>query len=170
MNYLAIDVGGTFTKYAMMNQNCDFLEKGKIPTVTASFKSFIQSLVNLYERYASQVKGIALSMPGLIDSASGFMYTGGFIDCISNINIIDTLHHYCPVPITVGNDAKCAALAEIWKGSLQDCQNAVVMVIGTGVGGAVIQNRHVVNGHHFMAGEFSYRLDIFVYYIPGDPK
>lgn len=158
MNYLVIDVGGTFTKYALMNEDCEFLDKGRIPTVQAPLGDFIQSFTGIYDRYASQISGIALSMPGLIDPDSSFMYTGGSISCISNLNIIDILHQHCPVQITVGNDAKCAALAEIWKGSLQDCQNAIVMVIGTGVGGAIIQNRQVVNGRHFMAGELSYTM------------
>lgn len=156
MTYLAIDVGGTFIKYALMNEQCEFIEKGKIPTIQEPLDAFIDSLASIYRTYSDQIAGIALSMPGLIDSPKGFMYTGGFISCISNLNIIDTLQQQCPVPITVGNDAKCAALAELWQGSLQDCNNAITLVVGTGVGGAVIQNRRVLNGSHFMAGEFSY--------------
>lgn len=156
MNYLVIDVGGTFIKYALMDEECEILEKGKIPTIQEPLDDFVNCIVQIYKKYETKIDGIALSMPGLIDSQNGFMYTGGYIKCISNLNIVDLLHQYCPVKITVGNDAKCAALAEIWRGSLQDCNNAIVMVLGTGIGGAVIQNKQVVNGAHFMAGEFSY--------------
>lgn len=158
MTYLVIDVGGTFIKYALMNEHCEFIEKGKIPTILEPLDAFVESLVTLYQMYSSQISGIALSMPGLINSQKGFMYTGGSITCISNINIVDILQKQCPVPVTVGNDAKCAALAELWQGALQNCNNAITMVVGTGIGGAIIQNRKIMNGSHFMAGEFSYVL------------
>lgn len=158
MTYLTIDVGGTFTKYALMNEKCDLLDRGKISTIHAPLKDFIDSLVGIYEKYASEIAGIALSMPGVIDSAKGFMYTGGHIKCISNINIVELLGQRCSVPVTVGNDAKCAALAELWQGALKDCNNAITLVIGTGIGGAVIHDRRVISGAHFMAGEFSYTM------------
>lgn len=80
------------------------------------------------------------------------MYTGGSLFCISNVNIVEILEQRVGIPVTVENDAKCAALAEIWQGSLKECQNAVVVVCGTAVGGAVICNREIVSGKNFMAG------------------
>lgn len=156
MRYLAIDVGGTFTKYAVITEECLILEKDKIPTVTEPLEEFIASLVNIYEKYKGQVDGIALSMAGIIDSETGFMYTGGNLTCITNLNIVEMLKRRCGVHVTVENDAKCAALAEVWKGSLMDCNDAVVVVCGTGVGGAVIHDRKVLKGVHNMTGEFSY--------------
>ncbi|MDD3361556.1 MAG: ROK family protein [Hespellia sp.] len=158
MSYLVIDVGGTYTKYAVMTKECEFLEKGKIPSVRAPLEAFIESIVDIFEMYREQAEGIALSMPGIIDGKNGFMYTGGMIECISNINIVELLTKRCHVPVTVENDAKCAGMAEVWRGALKECKNAVVMVIGTGVGGAVIQNRKILYGKHFMAGEFSYYM------------
>lgn len=160
MNYLAIDVGGTFTKYAVVTENCEILYKDKHPTQADSLEEFIRSLAEIYEKCASdcEIEGIGLSMPGLIDSQSGFMYTGGFIPCINNLNIVEIMESRCHIPVTVENDAKCAALAELWDGSLKDCRNAVVIICGTGVGGAVIQNREILDGSHCVAGEFSYMM------------
>ena len=158
MNYLAIDVGGTFIKYAVITENCSILEKDKTPTKQDSLEIFIQSLTDICDRIKGQyeIEGIALSMPGIIDSKKGFMYTGGSLFCISNVNIVEILEKKVGIPVTVENDAKCAALAEIWQGSLKDCQNAIVVVCGTAVGGAVIVNREIVSGKNFMAGEFNY--------------
>lgn len=160
MNYLAIDVGGTYTKYAIISEECKILKKGKRPTILDPLEEFMDSLVQIYKeiREEFEISGIALSMPGMIDSKQGFMYTGGSLRCISNLNIVEVLEAKCNIPVTVENDAKCAAFAELWQGSLKDCQNAVVLVCGTGVGGAVIRNREVINGEHFQAGEFSYVL------------
>lgn len=156
MNYLAIDVGGTFTKYAVITDECLILVKDKRPTVVEPLDAFITSLVNIYEEYRGRVDGIALSMAGIIDSETGFMYTGGNLTCITNLNIVEVLENRCGVHVTVENDAKCAALAEVWKGALMDVNDAVVVVCGTGVGGAVIHERKVMKGIHNMTGEFSY--------------
>lgn len=156
MNYLAIDVGGTFTKYAVISEDCQIIEKDKSPTVTEPLKDFIESLVLIYKKYRDKVDGIALSMAGIIDSETGFMYTGGNLTCITNLNIVEVLEKRCGVHVTVENDAKCAALAEVWKGALMDCSDAVVVVCGTGIGGAVIHDRKVLKGIHNMTGEFSY--------------
>lgn len=158
MKYLAIDAGGTFTKYAVITEECRIVEKGRTPAIVEPLEDFITSLVNIYNRYKGQVDGIALSMAGIIDSETGFMYTGGNLTCITNLNIVEILESRCGVHVTVENDAKCAALAEVWKGSLMDCHDAVVVVCGTGVGGAVIHDRKVLKGIHNMAGEFSYTL------------
>lgn len=160
MNYLAIDVGGTFVKYSVITEECLLLMKGKVPTRKDSLDEFLETLFGLYDNLSAEyeIKGIGLSMPGLIDSKKGFMYTGGFVECISNLNIVEVMEKRCGVPVTVENDAKCAALAELWKGSLQECNDAVVLVCGTGVGGAVIHNREVLSGSQFVAGEFSFML------------
>lgn len=158
MNYLAIDVGGTFIKYAVITEECDIKEKSKIPTPQEGLEEFLQALTGIYQMISEtcKVEGIALSIPGIIDSKKGFMYTGGSLEYINNLNMVETLQNRTGVPVTVENDAKCAAIAEIWKGALEDCENAVVIVCGTAVGGAVIRNREVVSGKNFMAGEFSY--------------
>lgn len=158
MEYLVIDVGGTNTKYAIMTADCQFVEKGRFKTVTAPLDAFLDSLCSLYRRYSRRITGIALSMPGILDSESGYMVTGGMITCISKQNIVDLLARDCAVPVSVENDARCAALAELWKGALVHCQDAVVLVCGSGIGGAVIRKRELVRGSHNLAGEFSFHL------------
>lgn len=156
MKYLAIDVGGTFTKYALMDEDCQFYEKDKVPTEKDSLEKFVDMLTAIYEKFSEEIEGIAICAPGMIDSEKGFMYNGGSLFCIKNINIVEILKNRCNVPVTVENDAKCAALAEVWKGSLSDCSNSMAVIIGTAVGGAVIVDKKVLKGKNFMAGEFGY--------------
>ena len=156
MKYLAIDVGGTYTKYAVMDENSEFYEKDKVPTATGSLEEFVEMLAAVYEEHKDTVSGIAVSSPGVIDSECGFLYNGGSIFCLKNINLVEILEKRCGVPVTVENDAKCAALAEVWKGVLSDCRDALALIIGTAVGGAVICDRKILRGKNFMAGEFSY--------------
>lgn len=158
MKYLAIDIGGTFAKYAIMDEECNFYEKGRTPTRKDSLEDFIDMIKEIFEQFKDQISGIGISTAGMVDSENGFMFNGGSLTCITNINLVEILEKRCQVPVTVENDAKCAALAEIWKGSLSDCKNAIAVICGTAVGGAVIVDRKVLRGKNFMAGEFSYIL------------
>ena len=127
MKYLVIDIGGTYTKYAVMDEECTFYIKDRIPTVCDTLEHFTDMLAGLYqenenicEEDGDHIQGIALSSAGVIDSETGFMYNGGSLFCIKNINIVELLEKQCGVPVTVENDAKCAALAELWRGSTVD--------------------------------------------------
>mgnify|MGYP005774775239 FL=1 len=154
MNILVIDVGGTFIKYAWMDENAQILDKGKVSTPLDCLDSFLDVIETLWN--LKKADGIALSMPGMIDGERGFMYTGGALEYIQKLEMVSILRKHFPVPISLQNDAKCAALAEVWKGNLSDCENGVVLVCGTGIGGAIVYNREVIRGEHFMAGEFSF--------------
>ena len=158
MKYLVIDVGGTFTKYAVMDEQCNIYKKDKTPTIQDSEEHFLDMLVRLYRENSTDIGGIALSSAGVIDSDAGYMYTSGSLRCVSNLAVAERLGELCNIPVTVENDAKSAALAEVWKGALSDCRNGIVVIIGTAVGGAVIYDRKVVRGRNCMAGEFSYVL------------
>ncbi|MGN0367161.1 MAG: ROK family protein [Wujia sp.] len=160
--YLIFDVGGTFIKYAWMSEEAEIKEKGKIPTgdhETTTVESFIDSLVSIYTQYKEKGKidGIALSLPGLIDGDNGYIRNGGALKYLKNVEFVKLLRERCDnVNITIENDANCAALAEVWKGNAKDCKNAVLVILGTGIGGAVVIDRHVYHGNHLSAGEFSF--------------
>lgn len=158
MEYLAIDVGGTFIKFARMRENGEIIKKEKIRSIYDTQEHFFDCIQQIWEKFGSGVNGVAISIPGLIDTERGFMYTGGYLQCLKNTPLVQKLENRYHVPVTIGNDAKCAALAEVWKGALSDVQDGMVVVIGTGIGGAVIHNHEILNGAHFLAGEFSYMM------------
>ncbi|GKU26473.1 ROK family protein [Clostridium folliculivorans] len=156
MEFLVLDVGGSSIKYAVMNEKAEFFEKGKVPTPVDKIENFINSVGEIYDIYKHRVKGIAMSMPGRIDSDRGYLYTGGSLEYNTNKEIVALLQKRCPVPITVENDGKCAALAEAWLGSLKDCEDGIVVILGTGVGGGIIKDKKLHKGKNFIAGEFSF--------------
>lgn len=159
MKYLAIDIGGTFIKYALMDKTTDILEKGQIKTPLKkhhTILNLIDIIDNLSKQYATQLKGIAISMPGVLNNVTGESYTGGAIRYLVGNNLVKHLEVRTGLPVTVENDRKSAALAEYWKGSLKDCKNAAVVILGTGVGGGLIINGELYSGNQFAAGEFSY--------------
>jgi len=60
------------------------------------------------------------------------------------------------IPVKVGNDANVAALGEIWMGTAKGCRSAVMVTLGTGVGGGVIVNGSVIDGAHGAGGEIGH--------------
>ena len=157
MNYLAIDIGGTFIKYAVITESAEIISKGKKPTDTENLDVFLDTLEEIYrENEESNPAGVAISMAGVLDVDSGYAYNGGGVRCIQDLEIVNILEERLKVPVTIENDAKAAALAEVWKGNLSDVRDGIVIVIGTAIGGAVIIDRKVLRGKNLMAGEFSY--------------
>lgn len=155
MKVLVLDVGGTFIKYAVMNENVEIIEKGKVPTPLDTIENFLAVIGELFDKYKNEIEGIAMSLPGRMDSDKGYLYSGGALQYNYGKNIVEILQKRCPVPITIENDGKCAALAEAWIGNLKDCDDGIVVILGTGIGGGIIKDKKLHKGKHFMAGEFS---------------
>lgn len=154
--YLVLDIGGSSIKYALIQENRTILKKAQKKTPLDTLPHFIETIGELYDRYAESIAGIAISMPGSIDPKRGYSYHGGALPYLNNVETRQLLMERCPLPITIGNDAKCAAMAEIGFGCLKDVDNAITLVLGTGVGGCLIYQREVIMGSHFFAGEFSF--------------
>lgn len=156
MKYLVLDIGGSAIKYALMTKELDFIEKGKIPTPMDNIESFVETVGKIYDKYKGEIEGMAVSMPGVLDSERGYAYSGGSLTYNCDKEIVKILQERCPINITIENDGKCAALAEVWKGSLKNYSDGVVIVLGTGVGGGIIKDRKLHKGKNFFAGEFSF--------------
>jgi len=154
--YLTLDVGGSAIKYALIQEDLTIIEKSSVPTPMDTLENFIETIGTIYDKYQEQIAGIAISMPGIIDPDKGYQYTGGALRYISNLETVKVLKERCPTNITIGNDAKCAANAEIGFGNLQDIQDGAVVILGTGIGGCLIKDHQVHTGKHFSAGEFSF--------------
>ena len=154
--YLTLDVGGSAIKYALLQEDLTILEKSSVPTPMDTLENFIETIGKIYDQFQDQINGMALSMPGIIDPERGYQYTGGALRYIDKLETVEVLKKRCPTNITIGNDAKCAANAEIGFGNLQDIQDGAVVILGTGIGGCLIKDHKVHIGKHFSAGEFSF--------------
>lgn len=160
MNYLVIDFGGTLAKYSVMDGEGAILTGGEQLAPTENKEKFISFVCDLYREVCNEyvISGVAISMPGVIDGDTGFLHTAGSYLALYGMDLTEELKDKIPVPVTVENDGKCGALAEAWKGNLEDCRDGIVLILGTGVAGGIIKDRRVHRGKHFSAGEFSYML------------
>ena len=156
MKLVVFDVGGTEIKYSVMDQDLRIENAGYVPTPMDTLEHFLQTLRDIYLPYKEEVEGIAVSLPGFVDSQKGRINGGGALLYNYGQDVGPQLAALCGCPVHLENDGKAAAMAELWKGSLQGCQNAAVFIIGTGVGGGLIIDGKLVRGPQFTAGEFSF--------------
>ena len=155
--YLVLDIGGTFIKYAIMDENANFVEQGKVPANTMSEEATLKSLADVRDAVADyDYEGVAISMPGRIDTAKGWAYTGGAFTWLHDYPAAEKYGAIFGKPCTIANDGKCAAIAESWSGALADVDSGAVLVLGTGVGGGIVLNRKVWMGVSGGAGELSW--------------
>ncbi len=157
-HYLVLDVGGSSLKYALIDHSYTLSEKGSVPNTYTTNDEFIEAIGQVYDRFADRVAGIAVSTCGELDPATGHMFSGGALRFNAGTNMIERIQSRCSTAVSVENDANCALLAEVHDGSLSDCTNAVAIVIGTGVGGAILINKHIYHGSHFHSGNASFTL------------
>ncbi len=162
MRIFTIDIGGSSIKYALLDENRNKLSEGKIKTPAKWSMSPNESQYTTDDLYnaldsivCKDIDGIAISMPGVIDSQNGIALTGGSLTYIDHEPVEQKLSDKYKVPVWIGNDAKCAGIAEAGYGALQDVDDAIAIILGTGIGGCLIKDKKIHNGKRFSAGEVS---------------
>ncbi|MBQ1827042.1 MAG: ROK family protein, partial [Erysipelotrichaceae bacterium] len=156
MKLLAIDVGGTEIKSALIDQDYTLSDWDSIPTPQDSFEDFLSAIDMIYAKYRGQVEGVAMALPGFIDSEKGLCNSGGALTYNAGKYLGPILEERLGCRVHLENDGKAAAMAELANGSLRGCKNAAVFIIGTGIGGGLIVDGKLVKGKNFTAGELSF--------------
>ncbi|EEK10712.1 ROK family protein [Streptococcus salivarius] len=130
---LAIDIGGTFIKFGLVDDDFSISNQSKEPT-PSSLDNFWITLESIISSFKNGISGIAIACPGEINSKHGFVFKGGLIPYLTAIPLGTRLSKTFQLPVKVINDADAAALAEARYGSLQDIDCGAALVLGTGVG------------------------------------
>lgn len=130
---LAIDIGGTFIKFGLVDDDFKISNQSKVSTPT-TLDGFWLTLEHIVSSHKDIISGIAIACPGEINSKRGFIFKGGLIPYLTAIPLGSRLTKTFQLPVKVINDADAAALAEARYGSLQDLDCGAALVLGTGVG------------------------------------
>src|SRR5699024_1216495 len=101
--------------------------------------------------------GIAISAPGAVTDG-GMINGGSAIPYIHGPNIKAMIETRTGLTVHIENDANCVALAEIWKGAAKTKKDVAVVVIGTGIGGALVKDGVIHKGGNLHGGEFGYMI------------
>ena len=154
--YLLIDIGGTFIKYSLADEQAQKISGGKVPTPLTNMDDLLAVIESFAAPLQGRFAGCAISMPGRIDTRNGIAHTGGMLSAFMwEQPFAAQVEARLGVPVTIANDGKCAAAAEGWTGALAGVENGLVLVLGTGIGGGIILNGKVYMGAHSAAGEVS---------------
>ena len=160
-----IDLGGTTAKIGLFTTSGALLEKWEVPTDTSNAGEHILEnlaaavLGKMKEQSIDpeQVEGVGIGVPGPVQNASVVPIVCANLGGWGEQNVSARLSGLLDgLKVRVGNDANVAALGEIWMGAAKGCSSAVMVTLGTGVGGGVIVNNHVIDGTHGAGGEIGH--------------
>lgn len=149
---IGIDLGGSHIAIGVVKDNGTLLEKKEVDLT----RKEIDILEQFIQEY--MIKGIKEYMDNypidLIGIASPGEPKDGKITSLVNLgiqelDITQTIHKICDLPIQILNDAKCAGLAEKEYGAIKNEEDSVFLCLGTGIGGAVfMESRLLVPKRH----------------------
>lgn len=165
MKFLSIDIGGTSAKTGILNEKGEILKKTSYSVCfdhyqTPILKTVLKETDHFLSRHSlipSMLSGIGISATGQIDTHTGTVIgSAGHIDNWVGSPLKKAFHEKYRLPVSVINDANSAAIAEQWVGAAKGCKNAIIITIGTGIGGGIIVNSSILEGRLGIAGELGH--------------
>ena len=154
---MVFDIGGSAVKWSVINQIGEIFESNKfeVPATKEEFFNKLGKTTNeMNQKY--QVKGIAISAPGAVDSETGVIGGLSAIPYIHGPNFKEILKELTNLNVELENDANCAALGECWLGAGKENRDLAFVVCGSGIGGAIVKDKKIHGGIHKHGGEFGY--------------
>ncbi len=158
---IGIDIGGTNTKWGVVNHRGDIVEKGEIKTdLYPTIEGFIDALYQTLEPFINNnegnvVKGVGIGAPngnyyrGTIEYAPNLHWKGV-------VEITKLVTEKFGIPSSLTNDANAAAVGEMMYGAARGMKDFIMITLGTGVGSGIVANGHIIYGHDGFAGELGH--------------
>ncbi|HIX68564.1 MAG TPA: ROK family glucokinase [Candidatus Anaerostipes excrementavium] len=157
-----VDIGGTTAKIGLFETKGKLIEVWEIPTRKEEKGRYIlPDIADEIEKkmlekgiFKSQVEGIGMGVPGPISP------DGSVLKCVNLgwgvFSVEQEMTKLTGLKAKAGNDANVAALGEMWQGGGQGYKNIVMITLGTGVGGGIINDGHILPGMDGAAGEIGH--------------
>jgi glucokinase len=144
-NAIGIDIGGTNTRAALISEDGGIsahLSSATAQSATAVFAGLQKMIAGLRNK---DTVAIGIGVPGRVDVRRKRVMSGGFVD-LSTLALPDLLLKDTGLPTFVDNDANMALFAEARKGAAKGFNHAVMLTIGTGIGGAIWGDGKIFHG------------------------
>jgi len=159
---IGIDIGGTKTLGVVLSDQGNLLAQLRFPTPSSSAK-IVEHVLMVYSQLSREtgddvdIASLGIGVAGLVDTAGELRRAPNLAEA-DGLRLGEMIGPSVDVPVHVDNDANCAALAEIRLGAAKDVDNALLVTLGTGIGGAVVANGKVFRGGFGLAGEPGHML------------
>ncbi len=159
---IGVDIGGTFTKFGIVDRDGNVLIEGSIPTDT--FDNVTDYQKNLFEEIEKAILPIKneIEIKGAGFGAPNGNYYKGTIEFAPNLKWKGVIHFaelfkkYINVPIVLSNDANAAAIGEGLYGGAKGLRDYIVITLGTGLGSGLVANGEMIYGFDGFAGELGH--------------
>ena len=161
--YVGIDLGGTFIKGGIVDDLGRILVSDKVPTgaeggaeaVAENIASLAKSLMASLNLSASDVVGIGIGVPGMINSRAGVVTYSNNL-AWENFPISKRVEALTGLPVKIANDANVAALGEVKFGGGKSLENAIMITLGTGVGSGIVLGGTLYEGNDGAGAEIGH--------------
>ncbi|MGR5437042.1 ROK family protein [Vibrio owensii] len=163
--YLGIDIGGSHTKYGLVHEHQVVFasqfssQKMKLADILATLKQ--QVLVNLAENNVelSHLKGVAIALPGIVDSKKSILLDiNKKLEEAVGFDFAMWAYASFGIRAELFNDAKQALMGEAISGCAQGTKDISLVIIGTGIGTAVMMDGKVLHSRNHVAGNIGGHL------------
>jgi len=155
---VGVDVGGTKCLGVRVDATGNIVARHRLATPSRPGE-LVERVIEVLKVLREPGDAIGVGVPGLVDR-DGNLAFGPNVKRVANLPVAQPLRdHLGPrVTLAVENDATCHAWAESMLGSAVDVDHAILVTLGTGIGGGLIINGVPFVGHHGYAGEFGHQL------------
>lgn len=161
---IAIDIGGTNIKSGIVDNQGNVLHSRTIPTEAMlgrdELLNKLKQLIHYYQNEAElndwAVNGIGVGSAGYIHHDGHVAYATDNLPGWSGTPVQALLHEATGLPVRVINDVHAIALGESWKGAGREMEQFVCVALGTGIGGAIIEEGALYGGADGHAGGFGH--------------
>ncbi|WP_066648665.1 ROK family protein [Christensenella timonensis] len=151
--YLGIDLGGTNIAAGVVDENYNIIARHSIPTgAHRSFEEIVADIGRAAKEVAekaglplSSFTSLGVGSPSYINPKTGLLVFANNMNW-RNVPLIEEIKKHIDRPAFVCNDADCAALGEALAGAAKGYKNALMVTLGTGVGGGMILNGKIFKG------------------------
>lgn len=158
---VGLDLGGTKLLGVAVDANSHQIlasDRVDTPATGAEILDAIETMTNtLAAEVGAGPEAVGIGAAGLVDQF-GVLRFGPNLPGVINLDFAAALEPRLSVPVLVDNDATCGALAEQLVGSARDAHTALIVALGTGIGGGLIMDGRIRRGAHRMGGEFGHVL------------
>lgn len=157
--FLGIDIGGTNTKFGVLDENYKILKKDSIPTgaertADEILGDIIKKSAELCGEY--DIEAIGIGVAGRVNSDLGVLENANNLPSLRQTYIADVIGKALGKRATLANDARCAVCGELYAGAGKKYDTFVMMTLGTGVGGGIVINKKMYFGTYGGAGEIGH--------------
>ncbi len=159
MRVLTFDIGGTFIKYGICDENYKLIETHKIPThAERGGQELIERVIDIIEGYRD-IDRVGISTAGQVDSENGIVvYSTGKIPYYTGMMVKKIIENKTDIPTFVENNVNAAAMGEAQFGAAKEVSDFIHLTYGAGIGGAMFLNGKLYKGAGSSAGELGHMV------------